>query len=197
MIAGLPYKAWKDGLIEERRKARESVFTINNLNPKKKDKQKQLFKKLLGRIGRDFNIETPFRCDYGYNIEIGENFYSNFNCTILDVGKVLIGNNVMFGPNVSLYTAGHPIHPETRNSGIEYGIQIRIADNVWLGGNVVVNPGVTIGENSVIGSGSVVTKDIPPNVVAAGNPCRIVREITDEDKNRYFKNKEITDLQGE
>lgn len=125
------------------------------------------------------------------NIEVGENFYANFNCVILDVGKVKIGTNVMFAPNVSIYTAGHPIHPESRNSGYEYGIGITIGDNVWVGGSVVINPGVHIGNNVVIGSGSVVTKDIPDNVIAVGNPCRIIREITEDDRKYYFKDREF------
>ena len=130
---------------------------------------------------------------------MGENFFANANFVILDVAKITIGKNVMFAPNVSLYTAGHPLHPETRNSGWEYGIGISIGDNVWVGGNVVINPGVHIGNNVVIGSGSVVTKDIPDNCVAVGNPARVIKEITDEDKKYYFKDRlfetggEITD----
>jgi maltose O-acetyltransferase len=108
---------------------------------------------------------------------------------ILDVNKVIIGDNVMFAPNVQIYTAGHPVHPDSRNSGYEYGIGITIGNNVWLGGNTVVNPGVTIGDNTVIGAGSVVTKDIPANIVAAGNPCRVIREITEDDRKYYFKNR--------
>ncbi|MNC60607.1 Galactoside O-acetyltransferase [compost metagenome] len=122
---------------------------------------------------------------------MGENFYANFNCTILDVGKVVMGENVMFAPNVSIYTAGHPVHPDSRNSGYEYGIAITIGDNVWIGGNAIINPGVTIGHNVVIGAGSVVTKDIPDNVIAAGSPCRVIREITEEDRKYYFKDKEF------
>lgn len=131
----------------------------------------------------------PFHCDYGKNIEVGENFFANYNCIILDVAKVTIGKNVMFAPNVSIYTAGHPIHPDSRNSGYEYGIPVTIGDNVWIGGSVVINPGVTIGNNVVIGSGSVVTKDIPDNVIAVGNPCRVIREITEEDRKYYYKDR--------
>lgn len=144
-------------------------------------------------------MEQPIYFDYGCNTEVGENFFANANCVILDVAKVTIGKNVMFAPNVSIYTAGHPLHPETRNSGWEYGIGISIGDNVWVGGNVVINPGVHIGNNVVIGSGSVVTKDIPDNCVAVGNPARVIKEITDEDKKYYFKDRlfetggEITD----
>lgn len=191
MLAGLPYKAWLDGLSEERLELRLKIHKFNSCSPNKKDEMKAMIKDIVGKCGNDIFIEPPFHCDYGKNIEVGENFYANFNCVILDVGKVKIGNNVMFAPNVSIYTAGHPIHPESRNSGYEYGIGITIGDNVWVGGSVVINPGVHIGNNVVIGSGSVVTKDIPDNVIAVGNPCRILREITEDDRKYYFKDREF------
>ena len=191
MLAGLPYKAWLDGLSEERLDLRLKIHKFNSCSPDKKDEMKAMIKDIVGKYGKDIFIEPPFHCDYGKNIEVGENFYANFNCVILDVGKVKIGNNVMFAPNVSIYTAGHPIHPESRNSGYEYGIGITIGDNVWVGGSVVINPGVHIGNNVVIGSGSVVTKDIPDNVIAVGNPCRIIREITEDDRKYYFKDREF------
>lgn len=191
MLAGLPYKAWLDGLSEERLDLRLKIHKFNSCSPDKKDEMKAMIKDIVGKCGKDIFIEPPFHCDYGKNIEVGENFYANFNCVILDVGKVKIGTNVMFAPNVSIYTAGHPIHPESRNSGYEYGICITIGDNVWVGGSVVINPGVHIGNNVVIGSGSVVTKDIPDNVIAVGNPCRIIREITEDDRKYYFKDREF------
>ena len=191
MLSGLPYKAWKDGLEEERISAKLKVHEYNICRPDEADKMKGIIKSLLGKTGEEIHVEQPFRCDYGSNIEVGENFYCNYNCVILDVGKVTIGKNVMFAPNVSIYTAGHPIHPDSRNSGYEYGIPVTIGDNVWVGGSVVINPGVTIGNNVVIGSGSVVTKDIPDNMIAAGNPCRVIREITEEDRKYYYKNKEF------
>ena len=135
----------------------------------------------------------PLHCEYGSHIEIGEGFYANTGCVMLDVGRITIGDNVLFGPNVSLYTAGHPIHPESRKSGYEYGIPIKIGDNVWIGGSCVILPGVTIGNNVVIGAGSVVTKDIPDNVCAAGNPCRVIREITEEDRLYYYKDRKFDD----
>lgn len=191
MLAGLPYKAWLDGLSEERVENKLKVYQYNLLRPDENEKREQLMRDILGSPGENAHIEPPFYCDYGKNISVGRNFYANFNCTILDVGKVTIGDNVMFAPNVSLYTAGHPIHPDSRNSGYEYGIAITIGDNVWLGGNVIVNPGVTIGSNVVIGAGSVVTKDIPDNVIAVGSPCRVVREITEEDRKYYYKDREF------
>ena len=136
-------------------------------------------------------VNPPFYCDYGFNIEIGKNFFANYNCTIIDVAKVTIGDNCLFAPNVSIYTAGHPVHPDTRNSRYEYGKPVTIGDNVWIGGNAVVLPGVTIGSNCVIGAGSVVTRDVPPWSIAAGNPCRVIREITEADRKKLFKDEEI------
>ncbi|MEN6313839.1 MAG: sugar O-acetyltransferase [Clostridiaceae bacterium] len=191
MLAGLPYKAWLDGLQEERMENKKRIYEYNHCLPDETIKIDKLIRNILGKAGVGVNIEAPFHCDYGKNIEVGDYFFANFNCIILDVGKVTIGNNVQFAPNVSIYTAGHPIHPDSRNSGYEYGIGITIGDNVWLGGNVVVNPGVHIGNNAVIGSGSVVIGDIPDNVIAAGNPCRVIREITEEDRKYYYKNYEF------
>ena len=191
MLAGLPYKAWLDGLSEERTENKLKIYEYNLLRPNEKNKMSELIKDILGKAGDNVFIEQPFHCDYGKNIEVGKNFFANYNCTILDVGRVIIGDNVMFAPNVSIYTAGHPIHPESRNSGYEYGIEITIGDNVWVGGNVVINPGVHIGKNVVIGSGSVVTKDIPNNVIVVGNPCKVIREITEADRKYYYKNNEF------
>ena len=182
MLQGLPYKAWLDGLAEERLENKRKIYQYNNLQPDAFEKQDMLIKQILGKTGDNIHIEAPFHCDYGYNIEVGENFYANYNLIILDVGKVIIGKNAQIAPNVSIYTAGHPIHPESRNSGYEYGIAVTIGDNVWIGGNVCIMPGVTIGRNVVIGAGSVVTKDIPPNVLAYGNPCKVIKEINQEEK---------------
>lgn len=191
MLAGLPYKAWLDGLREERMENKLKIYQYNQLCPDDEEKMEELIRSILGKAGEDVHIEAPFHCDYGTNIEVGDYFYANYNCTILDVGKVIIGDNVMFAPNVSIYTAGHPIHPDSRNSGYEYGIPVTIGNNVWIGGNVIINPGVTIGNDVVIGAGSVVTKDIPDRVVALGNPCRVVRQIVEDDRKYYYKNKEF------
>lgn len=187
MINGKPYIATVEELFNERLKAKEMVFFYNSLLPSKIEDRNHIIKNLFGSVKGDFLIEPPFRCDYGYNISIGENFYANYNCTILDCAKVTIGDNVMLAPNVSLFTAGHPIHFELRNKALEYAFPITIGNNVWIGGGVIVNPGITIGDNVVIGSGSVVTKDIPSNVIAAGNPCKVIKDITDEDRNKYYK----------
>ena len=189
MLAGLPYKAWLDGLEEERLENKKRIYQYNNLEPDAFEKQDMLIRQILGKTGENVHIEAPFHCDYGYNIEVGENFYANYNLIILDVGKVTIGKNAQIAPNVSIYTAGHPIHPESRNSGYEYGIAVTIGDNVWIGGNAVIMPGVTIGNNVVIGGGSVVTKDIPDNVIVVGNPCRVIRAITDADRDFYYKDR--------
>lgn len=150
------------------------------------DTREELIRELFGGTGEHFYIEPPFRCDYGSNIYIGENFYTNFDCIILDVCEVHIGDNVMFGPRVCVYTAGHPIDPGVRTEALEFGKPVTIGNNVWVGGNVVINPGLTIGDNVVIGSGSVVTRDIPDGVVAAGNPCRVLRKVTEEDR-KYWE----------
>ncbi len=191
MLAGEPYLAFGEELFKERQHAKQLIFDFNNLPPAEVEKRNELLKKLFGKTENNFFVEPPFRCDYGYNISIGENFYANYNCTILDCARVSIGHNVLFAPNVSLYTAGHPVHYETRNQGYEYAFPITIGNNVWIGGNVVINPGITIGDNSVIGAGSVVTKDIPANVVAVGNPCKVLRSVTDDDKPYYFKDRKF------
>jgi len=189
MLAGLPYKAWLDGLAEERLENKKRIYKYNNLPPEAEKEQEELIKEILGKTGENVHIEAPFHCDYGYNIEVGEDFFANYNLTVLDVGKVRIGKNAQIAPNVSIYTAGHPIHPESRNSGYEYGIEVTIGDNVWIGGNVCIMPGVTVGDNVVIGAGSVVTKDIPGSVIAVGNPCRVVRAITDDDRDFYYRDR--------
>ncbi|EGN40013.2 galactoside O-acetyltransferase [Eisenbergiella tayi] len=191
MLAGLPYKAWLDGLSEERMENKKRIYRYNSLSPEQGEEQAALIKEIIGKCGENIWIETPFHCDYGWNIEVGENFFANYNLTILDVGKVVIGKNAQIAPNVSIYTAGHPVHPDSRNTGYEYGIGVTIGDNVWLGGNTVINPGVTIGNNVVIGAGSVVTKDLPDDVIAVGNPCRVLRKITEEDRKYYFKDREF------
>ena len=152
MLANLPYRSWLDGLSEERMECKKKLYAYNNLPPDEEEERTALLREILGKTKDGYlNIESPFHCDYGYNIEVGTNFFANYNFIVLDVGKVKIGDNFMCGPNVQICTAGHPLHPETRNSGYEYGIDITIGDNVWIGGNVLVCPGVKIGNNVVIG----------------------------------------------
>ncbi len=186
MLTGQGYLPMEDkSLINDRLKAKKLCFEHNKLAPNKIKKREKIIKKLFGKTGKNFLIEQPFQCDYGYNIEIGENFYANHNTIILDCNKVIFGDNVFLGPNCSFYTPEHPIDSEIRKQGLEYAFPIKIGNNVWFGGNVTVIAGVTIGDNTVIGAGSIVTKDIPSGVVAVGNPCKIIREITEDDKNKY------------
>ena len=180
---GLLYDANYDQmLLDERAYCKELCYEYNQLHPTKIGEKTALIQKLFGKTKDYFLIEQPFMCDYGYNIEIGSDFYANINCIILDGARVTFGDDVMIAPNCSFYTGGHPIDVKRRNAGLEYAYPIKVGSDVWIGGNVVVLPGVTIGDNTVIGAGSVVTKDIPSGVVAFGNPCRIISEITDEDQ---------------
>lgn len=164
---------YDEELIQEMRKAKELCYKYNNIDPLNLEERKEFIKKILGKTKENVLIESNFFCDYGYNISVGENFYANHNLVILDGAKVEFGDNVFIGPNCGFYTAGHPIDIKLRNEGIEYAKPIKIGNNVWFGGNVSVMPGVTIGDNVTIGAGSVVTKDIPSNCVAYGNPCKV------------------------
>lgn len=177
MIAGEMYMPIDPQLIEDRRHARIVFGTFNATHPDDAEKRKKSLQELFNQKSENLYIEPPFYCDYGYNIQLGENVYMNYNCCILDVSTVKIGNNTMFGPNVQIYTATHPLEFKVRNSGVEYAKPISIGDNVWVGGNVTICPGVTIGNNVVIGAGSVVTKSFPDDVVVAGNPARIIKTI--------------------
>lgn len=177
MLSGELYNSLDPELFAMSMNARRKTYKFNSIKPDKFAKKTKVLKELLGKCGDKIYIEPPFRCDYGCNIEIGENFYANYNCVILDCAKVKIGDNVMFGPNVSIYTVGHPLEREMRNTRLESARPITIGNDVWIGGSVVILPGVHIGDGAVIGAGSVVTKDIPPEVLALGNPCKVVREI--------------------
>lgn len=167
-------------LIAKRLICKDLCHEYNTLVPSQIDERNHIIHRLLGKTGNTFLIEQPFSCDYGYNIEIGDNFYSNVNCVILDGASVKFGDNVFIGPNCGFYTAGHPLNVKERNAGLEYALPITIGNNVWIGAQVCVLPGVNIGDNSVIGAGSVVTKDIPANSIAVGNPCRVIRKVTNE-----------------
>ncbi|MBD5155129.1 MAG: sugar O-acetyltransferase [Oscillibacter sp.] len=189
----LPYIADRE-VGEEMKRARRLTQELNTADRSDYENLARIIKELLGKSEGAF-INPPFYCDYGTHIEVGKNFFANYNCTILDVAKVVIGDNCQMAPNVAIYTAGHPVHPAIRNTAYEYGIEVTIGDNVWIGGNTVICPGVHIGSNTVIGAGSVVTKDVPDWVVAAGNPCRVIRKITEEDRKFYFRDR-VFDSEG-
>ncbi len=182
MISGQLYSAEKIEAAYRPDKSRALAQEINQLNSLEKEKIVQLEKKLFGKTGEQIYVNPPLYVDYGFNTKIGENFYANLDCIFLDVAAISIGDDVMFGPRVSLITATHPIDAAVRGRGLEYAQAIKIGDRVWLGAGVIVNPGVEIGENTIVGSGSVVTKSLPPNVIAVGNPARVLRKIDDEDR---------------
>ena len=189
--AGLAYIA-DNAVFEEMQKCKGILQKLNFIDRRDAYGISKLVKELFGKSEGAF-VNPPFFCDYGSHIEVGKNFFANYNCTILDVAKVKIGDNCQMAPNVAIYTAGHPVHPAARNSAYEYGIEVTIGDNVWIGGNTVILPGVHIGDNVVIGGGSVVTKDIPDWSIAAGNPCKVIRKITEEDKQYYFRDRKFDD----
>ena len=177
MLNGQEYDATHSGLRERLQQTRMKLWEFNNLRPDKTDERNDILRSLFGKIGERFIINQPFRCDYGCNIFLGEDCFINFNCTILDETKVTIGDNAFLGPNISIYTACHPLEAERRNKFIEWAEPVTIGNNVWIGGDVTILPGVSIGDNVVIGAGSVVTKSFPSNVVIAGNPAKLIKEI--------------------
>lgn len=191
MLAGKLYIAKDETLSTLHQKAIAKLKEFNNESDT--SKRDIIIRSLFKTVGKNCYIEPPLKMDYGINTSVGDNFYANFDLIILDVAEVTIGNNCFIGPRVSLFCAGHPISKDVRNRGLEYGRKITIGDDVWIGGNTVINPGVTIGSNVVIGSGSVVTKDIPSNVVACGNPCHVLRPITKEDYEYWHKLEEEYD----
>lgn len=178
MLAGMIYDANYDkDLMKERLKCKDLCYEFNQLRPSQIGEQEKLIREILGKTKSTFYVLAPFWCDYGYNIEIGENFFMNHGCVILDAAKVIFGDNVFIAPECGFYTAGHPMDADRRNKGLEYARPITVGDNVWIGGGVQVMPGVTIRNDTVIAGGSVVTKDIPDHVLAGGNPCRVIRPL--------------------
>ncbi len=185
MEEGFLFLSTDTAILTEYKKAKILVGEFNSTNENESARRCRILKELFKKIGSECQIEPPFHCDYGCNTSIGDNFHAGYDCLIIDVSPVTIGNNVFLGPRVGIYTAAYPIDADVRNKGYAYGKPVSIGNNVWIGANSVINPGVTIGDNVVIGSGTIVTKNIPDNVVVAGNPCRILRPITDEDRSYW------------
>ena len=192
MASGELYFPGDESILKEQFACLELLYEFNATRPSEMDKRQNLLKKMFAEIGEDCYIEPPFHSNWGgHHIHFGNKVYANFNFTAVDDTHIYVGDYTMFGPNVTLATAGHPILPELREQGYQYNAPIHIGRNCWLGAGVVVLPGVTIGDNTVIGAGSIVTKDIPSNVVAVGNPCKVLRPINDRDKEFYFKDRRI------
>ena len=187
MMSGRLYDATSPELLEELLKTQEMCQEYNAIRITDLEGRCAMLRKLIGKAGENLIINPPFFCDYGSNIEVGDNVFINAYCVILDEAKVTIGNNVFIAPQCGFYTAGHPLDKDLRRRKLEYSLPITIGDDVWIGGMVCVMPGVTIGSGTVIGGGSVVIDDIPAGVLAAGNPCRVIREITPEDRDRYIR----------
>lgn len=177
MMSGKWYAADNPVIVNLLRHCQQVCFEINAIPPKDMALRNDRIAALLGAVGKGLQVNTPFNCDYGFNIHVGENFFANFNLVILDEAEVTFGNNVFIGPNCSFYTAAHPLDTERRDANIEKALPITVGDSVWFGGNVTVLPGVTIGSHTTIGAGSVVTHDIPGHVVAVGNPCHVIRQL--------------------
>ncbi|WP_100011325.1 sugar O-acetyltransferase [Lentibacillus sediminis] len=177
MLLGERYRPDDPELASDQLQAKRLTRLFNETKETELDKRTDLLKELFGSTGEKLFIEPDFRCDYGYNIHVGDNFYANFHCVFLDICEIRIGANCFMAPGVHIYTAAHPLDPTERNSGVEFGKPVTIGDNVWIGGGSIVNPGVDIGNNAVIGSGSVITKDVPDHVVVAGNPARVIKEL--------------------
>ena len=191
MQSGKLYFCTDEEIAKEQLECLEILYDYNHTRPSESQKREQILKNLLAEIGENCYIEPPLHANWGKYTHFGNNVYANFNLTLVDDTDIFVGDNVMFGPNVIIATAGHPVDPPLREKVAQFNIPVRIGKNVWIGAGAIVLPGVTIGDHSVIGAGSVVTKDIPPNVVAVGNPCRVLREINDRDTEYYYKDLKI------
>lgn len=192
MVKGLIYDPADEEIVNEQTQYLDNLWEFNQLKPSQLSEKMKYMKEMFAECGDNCYIELPFRANWGgHHVHFGSGIYANFNLTIVDDGHVYIGDRVMFGPNVVISTAGHPIEPTLRAKGLQYNKDVYIGENTWIGAGVIIVPGVRIGKNSVIGGGSVVTKDIPDNVIAVGNPCRVLREVGEHDKKYFYKNEEI------
>jgi maltose O-acetyltransferase len=177
MLANEPYIAIDPELVGMYKKAQHLLFAFNSLHPDESQRRCEIVQALFGEVGQGFEVKPPFRCDYGCHIYAKENLYINYDCIILDCNKVYLGRNVLLAPRVQIYTAYHPLDGKIRRTGVEMAEPVIIADDVWIGGGAIICPGVTIGNNTTIGAGSIVTRDIPANVIAVGNPCRVIKAV--------------------
>ena len=191
MKSGRLYFCTDEELAREQLKCLDRLYDFNQTRPSEMEKRSALLKEILAEVGENCYVEPPLHANWGIHTHFGRNVYANFNLTLVDDTDIFVGDSVLFGPNVVVATAGHPIDPELRRKVAQFNVPVRIGSNVWIGAGAILLPGVTVGENSVIGAGSVVTHDIPPNVVAVGNPCRVLREISDRDREYYYKNRKI------
>lgn len=191
MVKGLVYDPTAGDIMGDQLACNEILYDYNSTRPSEKEKRHEILKKLLASMGKNTYIEPPLHANWGIHTHVGDNFYANFNLTLVDDADIFIGDNVMIGPNTVIATAGHPILPSLREKAMQYNIPVFIGNNVWLGAGVIIMPGVKIGDNSVIGAGSVVTRDIPENCVAYGNPCRVRRDIGEYDRKYYFHGRKI------
>lgn len=192
MLAGVIYDPSDPEIMKEQYPYLDKLWEFNQLKPTDNDKKTAYMKEVFAECGENVYIELPLRANWGgHHFHVGSNVYANFNLTLVDDGDIFVGDNVMFGPNVTIATANHPIYNPMRASGYQYVKPVHIGNNAWIGAGVIIVPGITIGENVVIGAGSIVTKDIPDNVVAVGNPCRVIREISEHDKEYFYKNEKI------
>lgn len=187
MQSGKLYFCTDEEIANEQTQCLEILYDYNHTRPSESQKREQILKKLLAEIGENCYIEPPLHANWGKYTHFGSNVYANFNLTLVDDTDIFVGDNVMIGPNVVIATAGHPVNPALRLQAAQFNISVHIGNNVWIGAGAIVLPGVHIGDNSVIGAGSIVTKDIPANVVAVGNPCRVLREINERDQTFYYK----------
>ncbi|WP_367274610.1 sugar O-acetyltransferase [uncultured Victivallis sp.] len=191
MKDGRLYFCTDEEIANEQLKCLDLLYDYNQTRPTEQAKRRELLKVLLAEVGENCYIEPPLHANWGRNTHLGSNVYANFNLTLVDDTDVYIGDSVMIGPNVTIATAGHPIDPELRRKVAQFNIPVRIGNNVWIGAGAVILPGITIGDDSVIGAGSIVTKDIPAGVVAVGNPCRVLRPICDRDREFYYKDRKV------
>ena len=192
MVKGIIYNPGDEEIMSEQVQYLDKLWEFNQLKPSQQAEKAKYMKEMFAECGENCYIELPFRANWGgHHVHLGSGVYANFNLTIVDDGHVYIGDKVMFGPNVVIATANHPIDPELREKGLQYNKDVHIGENSWIGAGAVIVPGVRIGKNTIIGAGSIVTKDIPDNVIAVGNPCRVLREVGEQDKKYFYKNEEI------